>query len=235
MPAKTRNQRNIRYFFLKILVIISILGAGISFFQVLLFKYVNPPMTTNMITERISHHCFETKFVEPTYIWKDLNQISPHLRQAVLASEDQRFLHHRGFDYKEIQIVLMDVLHRKGIRGASTISMQAARSLFLPATRNPLRKIAEIWYTLLIEMTWDKKRILSVYLNTVDWGTGLVGAEAGARKYFKCSAKKLTPSQAAMMTAILPSPHRWSPIHPSPWLKKRHYWILNQMKSMPLL
>jgi len=167
--------------------------------------------------------------------WKNIERISTHLQQAVLASEDQRFLTHNGFDFTEIQTVIKEVVAGKGIRGASTISMQAARSLFLPASRSMIRKLTEAWYTILIELIWDKKRILEVYLNTVDWGTGLVGAQAGARAYFSCNAKGLTPSQAAVMAAILPSPHKWSAKTPGPHVRKRRDRILKQMKTMPVL
>ncbi len=208
---------------------------ALSFFQVLTFKYINPPGTVNMLYEWVLGEFFEAPYVPSTYVWKDLKKISPHLRQAVLASEDQRFLSHHGFDFNEIRNVIGDIMSDQGFRGASTISMQAARSLFLPSSRNILRKLAEAWYTILMELTWDKKRILEIYLNTVDWGTGIVGVQAAARTYYSCNADELNRSQAALMAAILPSPHKWSPRAPGPHVKSRKKWILKQMPAMPVL
>ncbi len=208
--------------------------AALSLSQVLLFKYISPPATVNMGYEWIRHQLFDSPYTPSAYDWKPIGEISPHLRRTVMASEDQRFLQHNGFDFQEIKAVLKDLVHRQGIRGASTISMQAARSLFLPASRSLARKLAEAWYTVLVEATWDKARILEVYLNTVDWGTGIVGAEAAAQSYFKCSARELTPAQSALLAAILPSPHKWSPVRPSDYILKRRRRIMAQLKLMPL-
>ncbi|HCY85228.1 MAG TPA: monofunctional biosynthetic peptidoglycan transglycosylase [Desulfobacteraceae bacterium] len=203
--------------------------------QVLTFKFVNPPGTVNMVYEWTMGRFFEAPYVPSAYHWNDMDDISPHLRRAVLASEDQRFLTHHGFDFTEIRNVIDDMMENKGFRGASTISMQAARSLYLPASRTVYRKAAEAWYTILIELFWDKKRILEIYLNTVDWGTGIVGAQAGARAYFSRDAATLTAPQAALMAAVLPSPHKWSAKKPGPYVKKRQKRILAQMKAMPVL
>ncbi len=217
--------------FIKLLLLLVCL----TLLQVAALKFINPPFTINMVWERLRHELFDASYVVPAYEWQDLSSISSHLKQAVIAAEDQRFLIHHGFDFEEIKIVLNNVLEGKSFRGASTITMQAARSVFLPATRNPLRKLAEAWYTVLIELMWEKPRILEIYLNTVDWGTGIVGAQAGARTYFAEDAASLTQEQAALMAAVLPSPHRWSPKDPSPYLKKRQQRILSAMPAMPLL
>lgn len=188
-----------------------------------------------MVWERLRHQWFDAPYVVPAYEWRNLSDISPHLKQAVIAAEDQRFLTHHGFDFQEIKIVLTQVLEGKPPRGASTITMQAARSVFLPATRNPVRKLGEAWYTLLMELIWDKARILEMYLNTVDWGTGIVGAQAGARRYYESTAAELTRDQAALMAAILPSPHILSPSEPTPNMETRQRRILADMPRMPLL
>jgi monofunctional biosynthetic peptidoglycan transglycosylase len=206
-----------------------------SFFQVLLFRYVNPPFTVNMIYEKAIAAHKKMPFKPRSYKWKNLDQISVHLQQAVLASEDQRFMHHHGFDFREIKLAITDIITRKGFRGASTISMQTARSLFLPSSRTLTRKVAEAWYTILIELVWNKKRILEMYLNTVDWGRANVGAQAAARAYFSCDAKGLTAKQAALLTAILPSPHKWSTVSPTPHVRQRQARILKQMKNMPVI
>ncbi len=201
----------------------------------MVFKYLDPPGTVNMVWEQAISRINQTRHRKHEYSWQPYEQISPHLKQAVLASEDQRFLTHNGFDFKELKVVMRDMVSQQRIRGASTISMQAARSLYLPASRSPFRKIAEAWYTILIELFWDKRRIFEIYLNTVDWGTHLVGAQAAAQAYFSCNADQLTTDQAALMAAVLPSPHKWSVKNPSAYLKKRQQRILKQMPAMPLL
>lgn len=211
--------------------------AVLSLAQVLTFKYINPPGTVNMAYEwgLALAGLNKKEHIPKKYEWQDIENISPYLAQAVLASEDQRFLTHNGFDFTEIRLAI-EAMGRKGsFRGASTISMQAARSLYLPSSRSALRKLAEAWYTLLMELFWDKKRILEIYLNTVDWGTGIIGAQPGAAAYFSCSAGQLTKPQAALMAAILPSPHKWSAKTPSPYVLKRQARIMEQMTAMPLL
>jgi monofunctional biosynthetic peptidoglycan transglycosylase len=203
--------------------------------QVLIIKYINPPFTPNIAWEWVE--CVFNKQPEkcPKYIFKKLEDISPHLRKAVLAAEDQRFLSHNGFDFNEIKSAVKTLIKQRKLRGASTISMQTARSLFLLSSRSVFRKIAEIYYTVLIEMFWSKQRIFELYLNSVDWGTNVTGAEAACQKYYSKSAKDLTPSQAALMTAILPNPHLWSVKHPSEYLKTRQAQIMKDMRLMPLL
>ena len=203
--------------------------------QVLAFKFINPPGTVNMVYEWVRGTFFDKPYVTPVYDWRDLDDISVHLKRAVLASEDQRFLSHNGFDFTEIRKVIDEVMDNQGFRGASTITMQAARSLFLPSSRSVLRKLAEAWYTVLMELIWDKPRIFEIYLNTVDWGTGIVGAQAGARAYFSQDAERLSPAQAALMAAVLPSPHKWSARSPGPYVKKRMRRIMGQMPAMPRL
>ena len=205
-----------------------------SISQVVLFKYVDPPVTVNMLWERLLAKVNGTGHTPSAYFWKKLEKISPHLQQAVLASEDQRFLTHNGFDFTEMKIVIENIMATQRFRGASTISMQAARSLFLPSSRSLLRKAAEAWYTILMEVFWDKQRIFEIYLNTVDWGTGLVGAQAGAQSYFSRDASQLSRGQAALMAAALPSPHKWSAKNPSNYIRKRQQRILKQMSHMPL-
>ncbi len=219
----------------KIVVELVIAVVAASFLQVVAFKFFNPPFTVNMVYEKAIAAYKKMPFKPRSYEWKDMAQISVYLQQAVLASEDQRFMHHHGFDFKEIKNALVDIITRKGVRGASTITMQTARSLYLPSSRTLARKLAEAWYTVLIELVWDKKRILEMYLNTVDWGGTNVGAQAAARAYFSCDAKSLTAHQAALLVAILPSPHKWSAVTPGPHVLQRQTRILEQMPNMPLL
>jgi monofunctional biosynthetic peptidoglycan transglycosylase len=168
----------------------------------------------------------------PRYQWRPLKKISAHLIRAVLAAEDQRFLTHHGFDFIEMNEALQDMVSGERLRGASTISMQTARSVFLWQSRSWLRKSLEAYYTVLIELMWGKRRILEIYLNTVDWGDAAVGAEAAAEGYFRKTAATLDPEEGALLAAILPSPHQWSPVHPSAYVKERQSKILRDMKPM---
>jgi len=203
--------------------------------QVLALKIINPPFTPNVAWEWAESIIKKQPEKRPKYTFKKIEDISPHLRRAVVAAEDQRFVSHNGFDFNEIKNALKNLIKKKKLRGASTISMQTARSVFLLSSKSLFRKIAEIYYTILIEIFWDKHRILEMYLNTVDWGTCVTGAEAASQKYFSKKAQQLTPAQAALMTAILPSPHKWSVRHPTPYLKTRQKQIMKAMHLMPLL
>lgn len=217
----------------KVIVGLVIAVVAVTFLQVVAFRFFNPPFTVNMVYEKAIAAHQKMPFKPRSYEWKDIAQISVYLQQAVLASEDQRFMRHHGFDFREIKLALVDIITRKGFRGASTITMQTARSLFLPSSRTFARKIAEAWYTIMIELVWDKKRIMEIYLNTVDWGRANVGAQAAARAYFSCDAKALTARQAALLAAILPSPHKWSAVTPGPHVLQRQTRILKQMRNMP--
>lgn len=237
MKPKTKKSlvRTVSQWLAKVLLKFVLVLISLTLLQVVVLKYVNPPFTINMVWERLRHDWFDAPYVVHAYEWQDLSKISPHLQQAVLAGEDQRFFTHQGFDFQEIKVVLTQMMEGKPPRGASTITMQAARSVFLPATRNPVRKLGEAWYTVMMELIWDKHRILEIYLNTVDWGSGIVGAQAGARRYFETTAAELTRNQAAWMAAVLPSPHKWSPTDPTPFLEKRQQRILADMAHMPFL
>ena len=208
---------------------------GFTLFQVAALRFINPPVTPNVAWEWGESVIKIQPEKQPVYRWKNIEQISPHLRRAVIASEDQRFLSHRGFDFNEIKKAYNSLIREKKLRGASTISMQTARSVFLLSSRHVFRKLAEIYYTVLIEIFWSKHRILEIYLNTVDWGTGVTGAEAAAQKYFSKSAKNLSQDEAALMTAILPNPHKWSVKNPSAYIRMRQGRIMKVMHMMPLI
>ena len=203
--------------------------------QVISLKFINPPTTPNVAWEWGEALIKKAPEKKPSYHWTKIESISPYLRRSVLAAEDQRFLSHNGFDYNEIRNAVKTIIKRKKPRGASTISMQTARSVFLLSSRSLARKAAEAYYTVLIEIFWSKRRILEMYLNTVDWGTGVTGAEAAAQKYFSKSARKLTAAEAALMTAVLPNPHRWSVRKPTPYLQSRQRQIMKDQRIMPLL
>jgi monofunctional biosynthetic peptidoglycan transglycosylase len=187
-----------------------------------------------MVLEWVRHGG-DVRWIHLRKNWRTLGEISPDLRKAVLAAEDQRFLSHHGFDFIELRHAVADVLSGKGVRGASTISMQTARTVFLCHDRNLIRKIAEAYYTALLEFFCSKKRILEIYLNTVDWGRGARGAESACRLYFERSCGEITRKQAARLAAILPSPHRWSPVNPGKIVLRREKRILQDLSRMPAL
>ena len=206
----------------------------LSVFQVALLRWVDPWFTVMSAGQWIFHAAGGAD-PAPRMVWRPLEEISPHIQKAVLAGEDQRFLAHNGFDFVEIQEAMKDMVSRRGFRGASTVTMQTARTVFLWPARSLLRKALEVYYTVLIEIFWNKERILEIYLNTVDWGKGVMGVEVASQHYFHVSAAHLSRRQAALLAAILPSPHRWSPTHPGPETTRRQQRILRNMDRMPLV
>ncbi len=205
-----------------------------SSLQVLFLHFMNPPLTMTRIFGRITdRRPLGSDRSDGT--WKALEDISPNLRRAVLAGEDQRFLYHHGFDFVEISHAIKDIIRKGSKRGASTITMQVARTVFLWPARSWLRKVLEAHYTFLLEMFLSKKRIFEIYLNTVDWGVGIRGAEAASRRYFTTSSSGLSPDQAALLAAVLPGPHKWSVKRPNSQVRQRQMRILRDMKKMPLV
>jgi monofunctional glycosyltransferase len=204
--------------------------------QVALLKIMNPPVTVPMITLRVTNLFATQKEVMPRHEWRDIKDISPNLIRAVLSGEDQRFMTHHGFDLVEMDKAYKELVSSKKTRsrGASTITMQLARTLFLWKDRSFIRKGLEAYYTVLLELFLSKTRIMELYLNTVDWGTGIMGAEYASQSYFKISAAGLTASQAAALAAILPNPHRWSPVNPTNYIRGRMDEIMRYMGDMHL-
>ena len=150
----------------------------------------------------------------------------------MIAAEDQTFTDHFGFDWQAIEKAVQHNEKSRRKRGASTVSQQTAKNLFLWSSRSWTRKGLEAWFTLLIEAGWSKKRILEVYLNIVEFGDGIYGAEAAARTYFGKPAKRLTPSEAALLAAVLPNPRKFKVNAPSEYIRGRQAWILNQMRQL---
>lgn len=180
----------------------------------LAFRFVPIPGTPEMLVSLLQGK-------GASYHWSD--DISPRLERAVIAAEDQNFCTHHGFDFDAIQKAVADHKRRPGkpMRGASTISQQTARTLFLVPMRSWTRKGLEAYLTVLIEGLWPKKRILDAYLNTVDWGDGIFGAEAAARRYFGTTAAALSSEEAARLAAILPNPHKWRAARPGRYVARR--------------
>lgn len=170
------------------------------------------PFTTTVMLRRFVQRTFDGK--TPRYPRRDVvgrDEISPHLRRAVLASEDDRFYLHYGFDFEEIENALERARRGRRLRGASTITQQVAKNLFLWEGRSYVRKGLEAWLTVVLELCLPKDRILDLYLNLAEWGDGVFGAEMAARTHYKKAAKNLTRDEAARLAAVLPAPVRWSP------------------------
>jgi monofunctional biosynthetic peptidoglycan transglycosylase len=166
------------------------------------------------------------------YRWVKNEHISRYAFSAVIASEDQRFFSHHGFDFNEMQNAIDQYLKGGKLRGASTISQQVAKNLFLTPSKSFWRKGFEFWFTGLIEMLWHKDRILEVYLNIAEFGDHLFGIESASQRYFGIPASQLSPSQAALLAATLPNPHLYKADKPTPYLLKRKAWIMKQMKNL---
>jgi len=166
------------------------------------------------------------------YQWRDLDQMATSLPLAVIAAEDQRFLRHRGFDLDAIHAARRYNARGGRVRGASTISQQLAKNLFLWSGRSWLRKGLEAWYTVWIETLWPKRRILEVYLNVVEFGDGVYGAQAAAEVMFGLDAARLDQVQSARLAAVLPNPRRYNAAEPGPHIRQRTQWILRQMRQL---
>jgi len=166
------------------------------------------------------------------YQWRDASEISPQLSVAVIAAEDQRFAGHHGFDLEAIRAAAERNARGGRVRGASTISQQTAKNLFLWSGRSWLRKGLEAWYTMLMEALWSKQRILEVYVNVAEFGDGVYGAQAAARRYFGKDAAGLAPAEAARLAAVLPSPRRYSAANPGPYVQRRTGQIQRQMRQI---
>ncbi|MCS6978935.1 MAG: monofunctional biosynthetic peptidoglycan transglycosylase [Flavobacteriales bacterium] len=162
--------------------------------------------------------------------WVPLEKISDYMILAVIVQEDQNFFEHEGFDFKAIRKAIEENKTRKRPRGASTISQQTAKNVFLWPQRSWIRKGLEVWFTFLIETFWTKRRILEVYLNVIETGRGIYGVEAAARIYFGKPASALAAQEAALIAAVIPSPLRYSVLEPGPYVRRRQAWILNQMR-----
>jgi monofunctional biosynthetic peptidoglycan transglycosylase len=203
-----------------------------SVFSVLLLRWVNPPYSAFMAETQIDAWLRRDSSYVLRHSWVDLTRISPNLPLAVVASEDQKFPEHWGFDVAAIEkaYALNQYSHR--VRGASTISQQVAKNLFLWSGRSYFRKGLEAYFTLLIEGCWPKRRILEIYLNIAEFGYGTYGAEAAAQRFFHKNAAHLSRGDAATLAAVLPNPQRFSAAAPSRYVQQRRDWILRQMQAL---
>lgn len=202
---------------------------GVTIFLVIVFKWVPVPVTPLMVIRCVEQKA-DGKKMKLDKKWKSRSKISPHLQLAVVCTEDQNFLKHRGFDFGAIEKAIEEGKRGKRKRGASTISQQVAKNVFLWPGRSWIRKGFEVYFTFLIETFWSKKRIMEVYLNVAEMGDGIYGAEAASQAYFHKPASKLTKREAATLAVILPSPLRYNARRPSGYLQGRIAWTLQQMR-----
>ncbi len=198
---------------------------------VLVLRWVPPPGTALMV-ERKVESWIDGKPIDLERSWRPWNELPDDLKIAVIAGEDQKFAEHWGFDIAAIRAALVHNQQGGSLRGASTLSQQVAKNLFLWSGRSWLRKGIEFWFTGLIELLWPKQRILEVYLNSVEWGTGIFGAEAAARHHFNIGAPYLSAQQASLLAAVLPNPRQRSASQPSAQVSRRARWIRQQMRQL---
>jgi monofunctional biosynthetic peptidoglycan transglycosylase len=201
-----------------LLALLLLLSVG----PVFLLRWVDPPSTAFMLQEPGSVQ----------YRWVDWERISPHIKVAVIASEDQKFPEHHGFDFDSINDALEDRERGRRVRGASTLSQQVAKNLFLWPGQSWLRKGLEAYFTVLIETLWPKKRILEVYVNIAEFGKGVFGVGAASEVFFKKPAARLSAPEAALLAAVLPNPKRMKVRSPSGYVRSRQLWILGQMQGL---
>jgi monofunctional biosynthetic peptidoglycan transglycosylase len=204
---------------------IVIYGFLFSIFYILLCKWVNPPVTITQLGSFLGGHGLSRDYV-------DIDNMNPNIKLAVLSSEDQLFPDHNGFDFKSIEKAMKHNRKSKSLRGASTISQQVAKNVFLWQHGGYFRKGLEVYFTFMIEKVWSKKRILEMYLNVAEMGEGIFGVEAAAKKYFNKSAKDLSRTESAMIAACLPNPKLYTVKPLSRHVSYRYQWILRQMSHL---
>ncbi|RYG64752.1 monofunctional biosynthetic peptidoglycan transglycosylase [bacterium] len=213
------------------LLILAVVFVGGSLAAVAVLRFVAPPTTAFMVHARIAALGSDPPLAI-RHQWRPLAEISPSAALAVVAAEDQLFPVHRGFDVKSIQKAMEDNERGGRTRGASTISQQVAKNLFLWSGRSWVRKGLEAWFTVLIEFTWPKRRILETYLNVAQFGRGIYGVESASRAFFRKDARSLTATEAALLAAVLPNPVRLRADRPSAYVLGRGRDIQAQMRAL---
>jgi len=204
----------------------------LTILSVLLLKWIKPPTSSIMIQRKIEALVLWNDRQMIAYEWFSYDDISKQIAIAVIAAEDQNFPFHFGFDFEQIEKAIQQHERGRRLRGASTITQQVAKNLFLWEGRSFIRKGFEAYFTVLIELLWSKERILEVYLNIIETGDMIFGVGAASQIYFKKLPAKLTRSQAALIAATIPNPKRFSARNPSGYIFRRQSWILGQMSSL---
>jgi monofunctional biosynthetic peptidoglycan transglycosylase len=228
VPRRKRRspQKNLLCWLLKTIVQLTIAFVVLSALLVLPWRWVPPPTTSFMLQNLVEQ-------ARPyRYQWQDYDTISPNMALAAIAAEDQRFPEHRGFDLTELERAIEDYQQGEALRGASTISQQVAKNLYLWSGQSFVRKGLEAWFTVLIELLWSKQRILEVYLNIAQFGDRAFGVEAASQQFFGKPAADLTVEEAALLAAVLPGPEIYYVEAPSVQVWQRQGWILQQMAQL---
>lgn len=220
--------RRVWKFFWKLVIWFLIISIGLT----VLYRFVPVPVTPLMVIRLFEQTFDSEKKVKLDKDWVPISEISKHAAQAVYASEDQKFLDHHGFDFEAMQKAWENNKKGKLVKGASTITQQTVKNVFLWPGRNYLRKGLEAYFTVLVELIWPKERIMEVYLNVIEMGPGIYGIEAAAQNYYGKSAIDLNRNEAAMIAAVLPNPIRWNPKKPTPYILGRQVWIMKQMGNL---
>ena len=205
---------------------------GLSIGLVILYRFVPVPITPLMVIRLVEQGLDPEKEFRLVKDWVPISEMSKHAPQAVVASEDQTFMKHNGFDFKSMKKAWESNKTNNRVRGASTISQQTAKNVFLWPSRSYIRKGFEAYFTVLIEIFWPKERILEVYLNVIEMGDGVYGIQAASQTFFDKDASKLSKGQAALIAAVLPNPRRWSPARPTSYIQGRKSWIMRQMSNL---
>lgn len=219
-------------FIFRLLLKITLWFFGLTIGLVIIYKFIMVPITPLMLIRLYEQAKDPAKEMRLDKDWVSLEKISKHVPQAVVAAEDQKFMDHKGFDFEAMEKAWENNKKGRRIKGASTISQQTAKNVFLWPGRNLVRKGLEAYFTFLIEVIWGKERIMEVYLNVIEMGEGIYGIEAAAQANFKKSADKLSRNEAALIAAVLPNPRRWTPARPTPYILGRQAWILRQMNNL---
>lgn len=217
-------------YFRRLLLKFTLWFFGITIGFTLLYAVLPVPVTPLMIQRCWQQAWEEDREVRLRHDWVSFSEISPHLQLAVVCAEDQEFLEHEGFDFEAIEKAYKHNKKSKRKRGASTISQQTAKNVFLWPSRSWLRKGFEVYFTFLIETVWSKKRIMTVYLNSIEYGDGIYGAQAAAQYYFGKTSRELNRQEAALLASVLPNPLIYKADEPSAHVRQRQQWILSQMR-----
>lgn len=205
---------------------------GLSIGLVILYRFVPVPITPLMVIRLVEQGIDSEKEVRLVKDWIPISEMSKHAPQAVVAAEDQTFMKHNGFDFKSLKKAWESNKTNNRVRGASTITQQTAKNVFLWPSRSYVRKAFEAYFTVLIEIFWPKERILEVYLNVIEMGDGIYGIQSASQTFFNKDAAKLAKGEAALIAAVLPNPRRWSPARPTSYIQGRKSWIMRQMSNL---
>ena len=226
-PAARRRRRWRRWLWL-----LPLLFVALTTLQVAVLRFVDPPFSAFMASRQVEAWAAGDWDYRLAHDWRDLAAMSPSVPLALVAAEDQRFPDHHGFDLQAIEKARRNNARGRKVRGASTISQQVAKNMFLWSGRSWVRKGIEAWYTVLIELLWPKERILEVYANIAEFGDGVYGVQAAARSCFGRDAARLGPAQSARLAAVLPSPRRYNARNPGPYVQRRSRGIERQMRQL---